>query len=178
MIQEVNMENLDITTSNVVCTSSPSASEGGRRPTGDAEGLRAAESTPTIDSLAITQKSEVIAKKPRRSFSADYKLRILRELDACQNSSEKGLIIRREGLYSSTVSNWKKQSKKGAWGMLNTKRGRKSEDPGAQRIAELEKEIEALRSKLRQAEIIIDVQKKVSEMFGMPVSEKTQGDQK
>jgi transposase len=171
------MENLNVITPKVVWTPGPSASEGGRRPTGDAEGLRAADSSPTIDLLPRTPKSEVIAKKPRRQFSTDYKLRILRELDACQNSSERGLIIRREGLYSSTVSNWKKQCRNGALSMLNTKRGRKAEDLNVQRIAELEKEIEALRSKLKQAEIIIDVQKKVSEMFGASVYENTQDGQ-
>jgi transposase-like protein len=171
------MENLNIITPRVVWTPGPSASKGGRRPSVDAEGPRASTGTPAVDLLPGTPKSEVVAKKPRRRFSGDYKLRILRELDACQNGSERGLILRREGLYSSTVSNWKKQCKEGALSLLNAKRGRKSEDPHMQRITELEKENEELRKKLKQAEIILDVQKKVSEMFGTSVSENIQDDQ-
>ena len=136
--------------------------EGGRRPTEMAEGLRTDTQPPSTDLSQKAPKSEVIARKTRRKFSAKYKLRILRELDVCQNRGERGLIMRREGLYSSTVSTWRKQYVEGALGMLNVKRGRKTEDASAKRIAELEKENVALRTKLKQAETIIDVQKKVS----------------
>lgn len=168
------MKNYSVITPNVAWNPIPSAIEGGRRPTEMAEGICAASVAPS----KIIPKAEVVARKPRRNFPAQYKLRILRELDACKKRGEKGLVMRREGLYSSMVSDWRKQCEKGVVGMLKEKRGRKAEDASAKHIAALEKENAALRTKLKQAEAIIDVQKKVSEMFGLSVSENTQDDQK
>ena len=157
------MENLGIGTKLGVVVS-PSETEGGRRPTGVSEGLGAGFST----QLSAIPNSEVIVKKPRRTFSAAQKMQILAELDACKNISERGVILRREGLYSSKISNWRKQRKKGALMALNNKRGRKAlYSADTERIIELEKQNGHLQKQLKKAETIIDVQKKISEIFGM-----------
>lgn len=121
---------------------------------------------------------EVSPKAKRRRFSAEYKLRILAEADACQESGEVGALLRREGLYHTHLRDWRRQRKEGALaGLSPKKRGRKKKpvNPLAARVAELEREAEKLRKKLKQAEAIIDVQKKVSEILNGSSSE-TQND--
>jgi transposase len=110
---------------------------------------------------------EVEAKATRRRFTAEYKLRVLREADGCQNPGELGALLRREGLYSSHLSAWRKQRRQA---LAAKKRGRKPR-PNAeeqQRIAELERENRDLRRRLKQAEAVIEVQKKLSEILGVP----------
>jgi transposase-like protein len=113
---------------------------------------------------------EVPAKTPRRSFTAEYKLRILRELDTCTEQGQKGALLRREGLYSSNVTRWREQLDKGLLHGLGQKRGRKPKKnvPEKKRIDELERENAKLRDQLKKAETIIDVQKKISEALGIP----------
>ncbi len=107
---------------------------------------------------------QVPEKAQRRRFSAEYKLRVLEQADACTQAGELGSLLRREGLYSSLLSEWRKQRKAGALKALSKKRGRKAQrDPSAGRIAELERENLRLRHKLKQAETIIEVQKKLSQ---------------
>ncbi len=113
---------------------------------------------------------EVPAKATRRRFSAKYKLRILKEIDACAGKHQVGAIYRREGLFSSNVAAWREQSNNGVLAALKPKkRGRKAKpvDPLQNRIAELQSENERLRKRLQQAETIIDFQKKLSEMLGL-----------
>ena len=108
-------------------------------------------------------------KAHRRRFSGSYKLQILRAADACTELGEIGALLRREGLYSSPLSKWRRQRDGGALeGLRPRKRGRKARpiDPQAKRIAQLERETERLRRKLERAEIIIDVQKKLSRILG------------
>jgi len=108
-------------------------------------------------------------KARRRRFGGTYKLQILRAVDACTESGEIGALLRREGLYSSHLSKWRRQRDTGALeGLRPKKRGRKARpiDPQAKRIAQLERETERLRRRLEQAEIIIDVQKKLSRILG------------
>jgi transposase-like protein len=112
--------------------------------------------------------TEVPAKHTRRQFSAEYKLKILREVDACTEPGQIGAICRREGLYSSLLTTWRHQRDKGNLA-TPVKRGRKA-NPEAKRIAELEKEIKRLNRKLHQAEVIIDVQKKVSALLGITLA--------
>ena len=115
--------------------------------------------------------TEVVAKAKRRQFTAEYKLRILRELDGSQGSGETGALLRREGLYSSHLTNWRRQRERGELnGLAPQKRGPKP-DPQAVELARLERENERLRERLRQAELIIDVQKKVAQMLGVPIEE-------
>jgi transposase-like protein len=111
---------------------------------------------------------EVVVKAQRRRFTAEYKQRILQEADACTHSGEVGALLRREGLYSSHLSTWRRQRQQGELqGLTPAKRGRKA-DPLAAENARLQRETERLKAQLARAELIIDVQKKVSELLGLP----------
>jgi len=110
--------------------------------------------------------TEVLAKAKRRRFTAAEKLRLLREVDACRGSGEIGALLRREGIYSSYLSTWRKQRELGELdGLAPQKRGPKP-DPQAIELAKLRRENERLQERLRQAELILQVQKKVAQMFG------------
>lgn len=111
---------------------------------------------------------EVPEKATRRRFTVEYKLRILREAQGCREQHQLGALLRREGLYYSNLTTWRKQVEKGTLDALSSKkRGPKARkpDPSARRIAEQEKEILKLRSNLRKAELIIEAQKKIAELF-------------
>ena len=113
---------------------------------------------------------EVPEKKTRRKFTAAYKLRMLHEAEQCLQPGEIGVLLRREGLYSSHLTTWRRQREEGVLQALNPKkRGRKEKpkDPSAERIAQLEKENQRLKSRLRKTEIIIEAQKKISEILGI-----------
>ena len=111
-------------------------------------------------------RTEVVAKAKRKRFTAAEKLRILREVDACQGSGEIGALLRREGIYSSYLTTWRRQRERGELdGLAPQKRGPKP-DPQAVEIARLKRENERLQKRLEQAEFIIDFQKKVAQMFG------------
>jgi len=116
--------------------------------------------------------TEVPEKPVRRRFSAEYKLRILAEADGCTEQGQLGELLRREGLYSSLLSTWRRQRDEGVLaGLAPKRRGRKAKpkNPLADELARLERENRRLTEKLRQAELIIDVQKKVSEMLNIPL---------
>jgi transposase-like protein len=113
---------------------------------------------------------EVPEKRPRRKFTAQYKLRIIAAADACKEPGQIGVLLRSEGLYSSNLNTWRRQKEKGLLEALSPKkRGRKEKEknPLTQRVARLERENKQLRKKLKQAETIIDVQKKISEILGI-----------
>ena len=112
------------------------------------------------------RNTEVVAKATRKRFTAAEKLRILREVDACQGSGEIGALLRREGIYSSYLTTWRRQREAGELdGLTPQKRGPKP-NPQAIELAKLRRENERLQERLRQAELIISVQKKVAQMFG------------
>jgi len=116
---------------------------------------------------------EVPEKPVRRRFSAEYKLRILAEADGCTEQGQVGELLRREGLYSSLLSTWRRQRDEGVLaGLAPKRRGRKTKpkNPMADENARLQRENDRLKEKLRQAELIIDVQKKVSEMLNIPLA--------
>lgn len=114
---------------------------------------------------------EVVPRAKRRQFSAQYKLRILTEADQCSQRGEIGALLRREGLYSSHLTTWRKQRDRGQLqGLSPKKRGRKP-DPQAAELARLQRENERLKVRLEQAETIIEVQKKLSQMLGLPPTE-------
>jgi len=120
------------------------------------------------DSKPQRPDPEVPEKKPRRRFTAKYKTRILAEIDACTKPGDVGALLRREGLYSSNITTWRRQRQEGALkGLTPKKRGRKKRESSfeAKRIAELERENQKLAQKLKQAELIIDVQKKISKLI-------------
>ena len=110
---------------------------------------------------------EVLAKARRRRFTAQDKIRVLKEADACTRPGEVGALLRREGLYSSHLTDWRRQREAGGRaGLEPKKRGRKAA-PGSRRIAELEHELERTRHRLRQAEAIVDAQKKLALLLAM-----------
>jgi transposase-like protein len=111
-------------------------------------------------------KTEVVAKAQRKRFTAAEKLRILREVDACQGSGEIGALLRREGIYSSYLTTWRRQRERGELDGLAPQRRGPKPDPQAAEIARLKRENERLQKRLEQAEFIIDFQKKVAQMFG------------
>ena len=112
-------------------------------------------------------ETEVVPKAQRRQYSYEYKARILAEIDACNQPGEVGAILRREGLYSQIISKWRQQLKRQEQaGLQPQKRGPKV-DPQAAEIARLQRENERLRQRLEQAELIIEVQKKVSQILGL-----------
>lgn len=116
-------------------------------------------------------ETEVVEKARRRQYTAEYKLRILREVDSCKERGEVGALLRREGLYSSLVSKWRQQCERGSLaGLGSHKRGPKADEQAAE-LAQLKCENERLRKRLEQAELIIDVQKKVAQMLGSPSAE-------
>jgi len=111
---------------------------------------------------------EVPEKAVRRRFTAEYKRRILKEVDVCTEPGQFGRFLRREGLYSSNVTTWRRQAERGTLDALSPrKRGPKVQrpDPSVRRIAELEKENQKLKAKLHQAELIIEAQKKMAELL-------------
>jgi transposase-like protein len=114
---------------------------------------------------------EVPEKAVRRRFTVAYKLRILKEAQACKGTSQCGALLRREGLYSSHLTTWRRQVEKGTLEALSPrKRGPKAAFPNPlkKRVETLEKETQRLRHQLKQAEIIIEVQKTISEILHLP----------
>ena len=137
--------------------------EGARRATG---GATSAAKIPNFS----PPDPEVTGKKPRRKFTAKYKLRMLKKADACTDPGQLGVLLRQEGLYSSNLITWRKQRDEGLLiAMSPKKRGRKTQpkNPLAPEVARLQKENQKLKNKLKQAELIIDAQKKISEILGI-----------
>jgi transposase len=117
---------------------------------------------------------EVLAKPERRRFTVEYKLGILREADRCVRPGELGALLRREGLYSSTLSNWRRARDRGNLsGTGIRKRGPEGRlvDSRDRQIRDLERENRRLKSRLERAEALIDVQRKVSELLGVDLLE-------
>jgi transposase-like protein len=117
---------------------------------------------------------EVVPQAKRRRFSAEYKLRILEEVDACSEPGEIGALLRREGLYSSHLTTWRRQRVQGQLAGLSPKRrGRKSSVNEAltKELDALKRENQRLQSRLQQAETIIEVQKKLSGLLGLALNE-------
>ena len=133
------------------------------------EAERSAGTTKPAAVRMVAPNPEVPAKSSRRRFSAAYKARIVREADACREPGELGALLRREGLYSSHLTNWRRDYRKGAESALaDDKRGRKStRDPLADENDKLRRELERTEKKLKQAEMIIEFQKNLCEILGI-----------
>ena len=112
------------------------------------------------------QDTEVSAKAERRQFSAAYKLRILQEAEACSRG-EIGALLRREGLYSSHLTTWRRQQAAGQLAGLAAKARGPKPNPEAEELKRLRKENERLQRRLQQAEAIIEAQKKLSQLLGL-----------
>ena len=140
-----------------------------------ATGIPSAAASSGSRGINLVPDPEVSEKASRRSFSAEYKRRIIREADACKEQGQIGALLRREGLYYSNIITWRKQVERGTLEALSSKkRGPKVRmpDPSARRIMEQEKEIQKLRARLRKAELIIEAQKKIAEIFQSPLDQK------
>lgn len=123
-----------------------------------------------------TPDPEVAAVPKRRQFSAAYKHRIVRAANACKVPGEIGALLRREGLYSSHLTHWRKEIEAGEQAALAPKR--RGPKPNltkaeARRNEVLEREVTRLRGKLERAERIIEAQKKLCELLGVPADEET-----
>lgn len=113
----------------------------------------------------------MLERPRRRTFTAEYKLRILRELDAATRPGQVGEILRREGLHSSHIVDWRRKRQAGELqGLSAQKQGRprRQRNPLEPEIERLRRELARSQEELRKARLIIEVQKKVSEMLGIP----------
>ncbi len=125
-------------------------------------------------SAAAPPDPEVVDKPLRRRFTSEYKLRIVEEADRCTQPGEVGLLLRREGLYTSHLTSWRKARRTGSLKALSKKRGRKSErNPLEEKVRKLEREKARLEKELHKAHLIIDVQGKVAGLLGLSLEDGT-----
>lgn len=110
---------------------------------------------------------EVLERPHRRRFSAEYRLRILRQADACTMPGELGALLRREGLYSSSLAKWRRQRDRGVTEALSQPRGRKPTEPAVLQHAKLVKENARLTKELAAAQLVIRIQGNVSALLGI-----------
>jgi transposase-like protein len=124
----------------------------------------------TIPAASVPD-SEVPAKPARRRFTGDYKRSIVEQADACQDAGAIGALLRREGLYSSHLSTWRRQARQGELAALAPKkRGRKTTvSPLVEENRKLLAANARLTKRLENAELIIDVQKKLAALLGRPI---------
>jgi len=109
---------------------------------------------------------ELVERPRRRRFTAEYKLRILREADACARPGEIGALLRREGLYSSLLTEWRRQRERGALEALERPRGRRRSDPRDVENEQLRRRAERAEAELVKARRVIEVQGNVSALLG------------
>lgn len=124
----------------------------------------------------VVPPTEVRPKAKRRTFSAEHKRKILQQVDACSKPGEISALLRREGLYSSHLVEWRAARERGELEALAPKkRGPKTAEPDARdrRIAELERELDRLRARAEHAEAIVELQKKVAALLGTPLGERS-----
>jgi transposase len=121
---------------------------------------------------SLGEVTEVTEKAKRRTFPVEYKRRIVKEADACKGLGEIGALLRREGLYSSQLANWRAAQQRGelAVGTGTKKRGPKATpvDPRDKKIAELERDLVRQTKRAERAEAIAEIQKKVAALLGRP----------
>ena len=156
------------------------ATEGGRRPTDVAAAGGAPACTqqglPARNGNATLPNPEVALKPERRRFTKAYKLDILSQVEACSAVGQIGALLRREGLYSSYLGSWRLQRSQGLLDNSATKkRTAKPTNHQAVRVSQLERENARLKARLRQAELILDIQKKASEILGIPLKAEGNG---
>ena len=121
---------------------------------------------------------EVMAKPVRRRFTAEYKLGVLRQADACSGRGEVGALLRREGLYSSHLTQWRKQRERGERQGLSRKRGPspKQRHPLVDKVKVLERDNARLKRRAERAEGLVELQKKVSEILGIELKQSAEKD--
>jgi len=128
-----------------------------------------------METVAIPlQETEVLAKATRRRYTAKEKLRILRLADACTKLGEQGALLRREGIYSSTLASWRKARARGELDALTPKkRGPQPAvpDPREKENSELKRALAKAEARAKRAEALVEVQKKVSQLLGIALPE-------
>ena len=128
------------------------------------------EAIQAVPSGSEIPNPEVTAKAKRRSFTAAYKQKILAEVDDSSGTGGIGEILRREGIYSSTLTGWRKERDAVAESAFSRKRGPEPKrNPLSGELEKLRRQNQRLQEELRKAEIIIDVQKKVGMLLGRPM---------
>jgi transposase-like protein len=131
------------------------------------------------DNGALTSAEvEVMAKPVRRRFTAEYKLGVLREVEGCKGRGELGALLRREGLYSSHLTQWRKQRERGERQGLSRRRGPspKEKSPLVDKVRVLERENARLKRRAERAEGLVELQKKVSEILGIELKQSAEQD--
>ena len=122
--------------------------------------------------VTVTQEDvQVVAKPRRRTYPAEYKRRILKEADACTAPGAIGALLRREGLYSSLLVEWRRARGRGELAALTPKkRGRKPTpvDPRDRKITELERQLAQMTGRAERAEVLVDAQKNLAALLGRP----------
>lgn len=150
-------------------TVSPPRGGGERSEPSPSGGLTVAAPPPPSASPRPTTKVPSIAQ--RRRFTAEYKLRVVRAAEACHGQGEIGALLRRERIYSSLLSTWRAQHKRGALAALSdVRRGRRPATAEARENERLRQELAVVGQRLKYAELVIEVQKKVSELLGICLS--------
>jgi transposase len=119
-----------------------------------------------IDRGRVAPDPELVERPRRRRFSAEYKLAIVREADACSRPGEVGALLRREGLYSSLLTEWRRARDSGALEALERPRGRRKTDPREAEMAALRRRVERAEAELAKARRVIEVQGNVSALLG------------
>ena len=119
----------------------------------------------------VDEDVQVVANARRRAFTAEYKRRILKEADACTAPGAIGALLRREGLYSSLLVEWRRARGRGELAALTPKkRGRKPTpvDPRDRKLAELERQLTQMTGRAERAEVLVDAQKNLAALLGRP----------
>lgn len=120
---------------------------------------------------------EVVETATRRQFSASEKRVLLAEADRCKERGELGAFLRRNRIYSSMLSSWRKQLAAADNAALEPKKRGPKSDASARQIKHLNRDIARLRHKLDRAELIIDAQKKLCVALGLPIADPTSEDE-
>lgn len=149
---------------------------GSGTPAASAAGGATTTEQPAAEPQAVPNP-EATPKAKRRSFSAAYKKRILKEAEQCDQHGQIGALLRREGLYSSQLTEWRRQAEAGKLGGTKSKkRGRPAEQTAEEKeLKRLRRENERLQKKLAQAQLIIEAQKKVAALIEMVSESNTEG---
>lgn len=136
------------------------------------EAARAGQASAGFPAAPAAPDPEVRAVAKRRQFRAAYKLSVLEQVDRASTPGAIGALLRREGLYSSHLSTWRRERDAGALEALSRRGGRKARStPEQKRVAVLEAKNARLQRELEQARLIIEVQKKLCMLLGLPTAE-------
>lgn len=132
----------------------------------------AAPAAATKAAVPPARATEEVAAPRRRTFSAEFKRQVLAEVEACTELGEVGALLRRHGLYSSHLTEWRRQREEGTLaGLAPRKRGRKAQErnPLTVEVARLQGENRKLLARAERAERLVELQKKVAELLGDPL---------